>query len=192
MQTLITADKIQHRIEEMAYEIALDYAGEPITLIGILNGSLMFMADLLRELKMPTRIGFLRASSYRGTTTRPSHLEILPGLVPDVRGRHVILLDDILDTARTLTGVVDFLRGQEPASLKVGVLLRKRGRQELPFEPDYTGFEIPDLFVIGYGLDYNDDYRQLPFIGVMDEATILKAETHELMTKAIREAVMET
>ncbi len=192
MQTLITAEKIQHRIEEMAHEIALDYGSEPITLIGILNGSLMFMADLLRELKMPTRIGFLRASSYRGTTTRPSHLEILPGLVPDVRGRHVILLDDILDTARTLTGVVDFLRGQEPASLKVGVLLRKRGRQELPFEPDYTGFEIPDLFVIGYGLDYNDDYRQLPFIGVMDEATIQKATTPELMTEAILEAVLET
>jgi len=113
-------------------------------------------------------------------------------LVPDVRGRHVILLDDILDTARTLTGVVDFLRGQEPASLKVGVLLRKRGRQELPLEPNYTGFEIPDLFVIGYGLDYNDDYRQLPFIGVMDEATIQKATTPELMTEAILEAVMET
>ena len=192
MQMLITAEKIQHRIEEMAHEIALDYGSEPITLIGILNGSLMFMADLLRELKMPTRIGFLRASSYRGTTTRPSHLEILPGLVPDVRGRHVILLDDILDTARTLTGVVEFLRRQEPASLKVGVLLRKRGRQELPLEPNYTGFEIPDLFVIGYGLDYNDDYRQLPFIGVMDEATIQKATTPELMTEAILEAVLET
>lgn len=153
MQVLITAERIQARIEEMAHEIAVDYGNQPITLLGILNGSLMFMADLLRELKMPTRIGFLRASSYRGSTTRPSHLEILPGLVPDVKGRHVILLDDILDTARTLTGVVDFLRGQEPASLKVGVLLRKRGRQEVPFEPDYTGFEIPDLFVIGYGLD---------------------------------------
>jgi hypoxanthine phosphoribosyltransferase len=192
MQMLITAEKIRHRIEEMAHEIALDYGNEPITLVGILNGSLMFMADLLRELKMPTRIGFLRASSYRGSTTRPGHLEILPGLVPDVRGRHVILLDDILDTARTLSGVVDFLRRQEPASLKVGVLLRKRGRQELPFEPDYTGFEIPDLFVIGYGLDFHDDYRQLPFIGAMDEATIQKATTPELMTEAILDAAMET
>lgn len=190
MQVLLTADKIQTRIEEMAHEIALDYGGEPITLIGILNGSLMFMADLLRELKMPTRIGFLRASSYRGTATRPSHLEILPGLVPDVKGRHVILLDDILDTARTLTGVVEFLKGQGPASLKVGVLLRKRGRQEVPFEPDYTGFEIPDLFVIGYGLDFNDDYRQLPYIGVLDEAKISIAHHHEVITEAVLEATV--
>lgn len=192
MQVLLSAEKIQHRIEEMAHEIANDYGSEPITLIGILNGSLIFMADLLRELKMPTRIGFLRASSYRGSSTRPSHLEILPGLVPDVRGRHVILLDDILDTARTLTGVVEFLRGQEPASLKVGVLLRKRGRQELPFEPDYTGFEIPDLFVIGYGLDYDDDYRQLPYIGVLDEANIHNAGSPQMMTKAILEAVIHS
>lgn len=185
MQILLSAEKIHHRIEEMAHEIALDHGNEPITLLGILNGSFMFMADLLRELKMPTRIGFLRASSYRGTTTRPSHLEILPGLVPDIKGRHVILLDDILDTARTLTGVVDFLRGQSPASLKVAVLLRKRGRQEVPFEPNYTGFEIPDLFVIGYGLDYNDDYRQLPYIGVLDETNIQNAHCHDFITEAI-------
>jgi hypoxanthine phosphoribosyltransferase len=192
MKVLLTPEKIQKRIEEMAHEIALDFGNEPITLIGILNGSLMFMADLLRELKMPTRIGFLRASSYRGTATRPSHLEILPGLVPDVKGRHVILLDDILDTARTLTGVVDFLKGQSPASLKVAVLLRKRGRQEVPFEPDYTGFEIPDLFVIGYGLDFNDDYRQLPYIGVLDEANIHKAHHPEVITEAVLEASLRT
>ena len=120
-------------------------------------------------LQAADRIGFLRASSYRGTATTPGRLEILPGLVPDVRDRHVILLDDILDTAQTLTQVVRFLREQGPKSLKVGVLLRKRGRQQQLFEPDYCGFEIPDLFVIGYGLDFNDDYRQLPYIGVLNE-----------------------
>lgn len=185
MQVLLTPDQIQKRIEEMAHEIAVDFGNEPITLIGILNGSLMFMADLLRELKMPTRIGFLRASSYRGTATRPGTLDILPGLVPDVAGRHVILLDDILDTARTLSGVVEFLQSLSPASLKVGVLLRKRGRQEVPFEPDYTGFEIPDLFVIGYGLDFNDDYRQLSYIGVLDEANIAQAHHPEIISKAV-------
>src|SRR5207244_9214119 len=99
--------------------------------------------------------------------TSPGRLEILPGLVPDVRDRHVVLLDDILDTAQTLTQVVQFLRGQGPKSLKVGVLLRKRSRQQVPFEPDYCGFEIPDLFVIGYGLDSNDDYRQLPSLALL-------------------------
>lgn len=168
MQVLLTPEKIHERITELAEEISRDYGNEPITLVGILSGSLMFLADLVRELKMPTRIGFLRASSYHGTATRPGHLTILPGLVPDVMGRHVILLDDILDTARTLTKVVAFLMGQEPRSLKVAVLLRKLGRQEIPFEPDYCGFEIPNLFVVGYGLDFNDDYRQLPFIGVLD------------------------
>lgn len=172
MRVLLTAEKIQERVEEMAWEIDRDYGHQPITLVGILSGSLMFMADLVRELTMPTRIGFLRASSYRGTATRPGHLEILPGLIPDIKGRHVVLLDDILDTARTLSRVVEFLQGQEPSSLKVAVLLRKRGRQEAPFEPDYCGFEIPDLFVIGYGLDYNDDFRQLPYIGVLDESAV--------------------
>lgn len=192
MQVLLTAEQIQKRIEQMALEIALDFGSEPITLIGILNGSLMFMADLLRALKVPTRIGFLRASSYRGSTTRPGHLEILPGLVPDVNGRHVILLDDILDTARTLSGVVSFLRGQEPASLKVAVLLRKRGRQEIPFEPDYTGFEIPDSFVIGYGLDFNDDYRQLPYIGILDETKLHLAHHPEVITEAVMENAFKT
>jgi hypoxanthine phosphoribosyltransferase len=172
MQVLLSAEKIRERVQELAAEIDRDYGHQPVTLVGILSGSLMFLADIVRELTMPTRIGFLRASSYRGTATRPGHLEILPGLVPDVKDRHVILLDDILDTARTLSKVVEFLNGQAPRSLKVAVLLRKRGRQEVPFEPDYCGFDIPDLFVIGYGLDYNDDYRQLPFIGVLDEANL--------------------
>jgi hypoxanthine phosphoribosyltransferase len=170
MRVLLSAEKIRERIVELAAEIDRDYGHAPVTLVGILSGSLMFMADLVRELTMPTRIGFLRASSYRGTATRPGHLEILPGLVPDVKDRHVILLDDILDTARTLSRVAEFLKGQEPRSLKVAVLLRKRGRQEVPFEPDYCGFEIPDLFVVGYGLDFNDDHRQLPYIGVLDAA----------------------
>lgn len=190
MKVLLTSEQIHLRIKAMAQEIANDYGDSPITLIGILNGSLMFMADLLRELKVPTRIGFLRATSYRGSTTRPGHLEILPGLVPEVKGRHVILLDDILDTARTLTGVVAFLRGQGPASLKVGVLLRKRGRQEMPLEPDYTGFEIPDLFVIGYGLDYDDDYRQLPYIGVLDEGHIHHSSPPKIMTEAVLETMI--
>lgn len=169
MKTLITADEIKHRVSELADRINRDYANEPVTLIGILSGSLMFLADLVRELKLPTRIGFLRASSYRGETTSSGNLEILhEGLLPDVRGRHIVLVDDILDSGHTMAAVANHMRQLTPKSLKTAVLLRKLGRQVVPFEPDYTGFEIPNLFVVGYGLDYNDDYRHLPYLAVME------------------------
>lgn len=167
MQVLITAEKIQQRIEELAAQINRDYGLEPVTFLGILSGSFIFMADLLRKMTPPTKIGFLRASSYRGETTTPGQLVIQAELMPEIRDRHVMLLDDILDSGRTLSAVVDYLNSRQPRSLRVAVLLRKRGRQEVPFEPDYCGFEIPDRFVVGYGLDYNDDYRQLPYLGVM-------------------------
>jgi hypoxanthine phosphoribosyltransferase len=167
MQMLISAGDIQKRVAELARQITRDYAGQPITLLGVLTGSLMFLADLVRQLDLPSRIGFLQASSYRGKTTKPDKLTILPGLMPDVRGRHVLLLDDILDTGRTLNQVVELVQELGPKSLRTIVLLRKRGRQELPVEPDYFGFEIPNVFVVGYGLDYNDEYRQLPHIAVL-------------------------
>ena len=123
--------------------------------------------DLVRELKVPTRIAFLQASSYRGETTTPGELAIHVGVAPDVRGRDVLLLDDILDSGQTLHDVIELVQHLEPRSLRVGVLLRKRARQKIPLEPDYCGFEIPDAFVIGYGLDYNDEYRNLPYIAVL-------------------------
>jgi hypoxanthine phosphoribosyltransferase len=112
-------------------------------------------------------VAFITASSYRGTTTIAGKLEIHDELLPDIAGRHILLLDDILDTGKTLTRVVDHLIARGAASVKVGVLLRKMGRQEVPFEPDFVGFAIPDEFVVGYGLDFNDEYRHLPFIGVL-------------------------
>lgn len=170
-KTLITADEIQRRVEELAEEISDDYAGEHLTLIGILSGSVILVADLVRKLKLPTRIGFLRASSYRGETTTAGTLEIFhEGLLPDIRGKHILLIDDILDSGHTLSQVVGHMKQLGPKSLKTAVLLRKLGRQIVPFEPDYTGFEIPNLFVVGYGLDYDDDYRQLPYIGVLEGA----------------------
>lgn len=167
MQVLISAEDIQRRVGELARQISGDYAGQPVTLLGILTGSLMFLADLIRQLDLPSRIGFIQASSYRGKTTRPEKLEIVPGMVPEIRGRHVLLLDDILDTGRTLDQVMKLVQDMAPKSVRTVVLLRKRGRQELPLEPDYCGFEIPNVFVIGYGLDYNDEYRQLPHIAVL-------------------------
>ena len=169
MKVLLSAEQIQKRIAAMAGQIAGDYRDRPVTIVGILTGSLMFLADLVRHLDFPLRIGFIQASSYRGATTKPGELHVSPELLPDVRDRHVLLLDDILDTGQTLGYLVRHLRGLGVASVRVGVLLRKLGRQQIALEPDYVGFDIPDAFVIGYGLDYNDEYRNLPFIGIYEE-----------------------
>jgi hypoxanthine phosphoribosyltransferase len=167
MQILLPADRIQQRVSELARQIAADYNGQPVTIVGVLTGCLMFLADLVRQLDLALRIDFIQANSYRGAATKPSELHIHPGLAPDVRGRHVLLLDDILDTGQTLVRVRSHLHGLGATSLRIAVLLRKRGRQEVPVEPDYCGFEIPNQFVVGYGLDYNDEYRHLPYIGVL-------------------------
>ncbi len=170
MQVLIPADRIHRRIAEIAAQVAEDYRdGRPLTLVGVLTGSLMFVADLARRLERPLRIGLVKAASYRGPSTRPGDLAVSPDLTPEVAGRHVLLLDDILDSGRTVRRLVPHLHDLGAASVRVGVLLRKSGRQEVPFEPDYCGFEIPDVFVVGYGLDFNDDYRHLPYIAVLPE-----------------------
>ncbi len=172
MEILLPAERIQTRVAELAREVAADYHNRPITIVGVLTGSLIFLADLVRHLDLPLRIGLIQASSYRGTTTAPGELHIQPELVPDVRGRHVLLIDDILDTGQTLAYLSDHLRNLGTASLRVAVLLRKRGRQTVSFEPDYCGFDIPDAFVVGYGLDYNDEYRNLPYIAVLPQAAL--------------------
>lgn len=171
MEILISADRIQERVNELAHEISGRIQGRPVTILGVLTGSLMFLADLVRRLDMPLRIGLIQASSYRGPTTEPGALHVQPELLPDVRGRHVLLLDDILDTGKTLNHLIGHLRGLNPASLEVAVLLRKQGRQIVPVEPDYCGFQIPNAFVVGYGLDYNDEYRNLPYIAVLPDPT---------------------
>jgi hypoxanthine phosphoribosyltransferase len=169
MDILISADRIQQRVGELARQIAADYRGQaPVTIVGVLTGSLMFLADLVRHLDLPLRIGLIQASSYRGAAVTPGKLHVQPELVPDVRGRHVLLLDDILDTGQTLHHLVAHFGELGCASLRTCVLLRKQGRQQVPLEPDYRGFDIPNAFVVGYGLDYNDEYRHLPYVAVLD------------------------
>lgn len=168
MKVLISAEQIRARVAELARQIEGDYQQRPVTIIGVLTGSLMFLADLVRHMDLTLRIGFIQASSYRGETTKPGELTVNPELLPDLRGRHVLLLDDILDTGHTLSHLVRHLEGLAVASLRTGVLLRKEGRQEVAVEPDYVGFGIPDRFVVGYGLDYNDEYRHLPYIAALD------------------------
>ncbi|MBY0525732.1 MAG: hypoxanthine phosphoribosyltransferase [Gemmataceae bacterium] len=167
MDILISAERIAQRVSELGRQIRADYQGQPVTILGVLTGSLIFLSDLVRHLDLPLRIALIQASSYRGAVTRPGDLHIQSDLVPDLKGRHVLLLDDILDTGQTLSHLVQHLRAMEPASLRVAVLLRKLGRQQVALEPDYCGFDIPDAFVVGYGLDFNDEYRNLPHIAVL-------------------------
>lgn len=165
MRVLITTEQIQERVADMARQIAPEYRDRPLTIVGVLTGSVMFLADLVRRLDMPLRIGLIQASSYRGTTS--GELRVGTDLLADVRDRHVLLLDDILDTGQTLAHLVAHLLDQGALSVKVAVLLRKVGRQIHPVNVDFVGFEIPDEFVVGYGLDYNDEHRQLPHIAVL-------------------------
>jgi hypoxanthine phosphoribosyltransferase len=141
--------------------------------VGVLTGCLMFLADLVRHLNLPVRISLIQASSYRGAATEPGRLSIHPDLLSDIRGRHVLLLDDILDTGHTLSTLVAYMHEQVPASVRTVVFLRKQGRQVVPVEPDYCGFEIPNAFVVGYGLDFNDEYRHLPYLAVLPQTTEL-------------------
>jgi hypoxanthine phosphoribosyltransferase len=169
MEILIPAERIHERVVTLAGEIARDYQGRPVTVVGVLTGCLIFLSDLIRRLDLPLRIHLIQASSYRGEVTRPGELRLGLESLPDLAGREVLLIDDILDTGRTLTRVVAEVKKRGPASVRVAVLLHKLGREAL-FTADYVGFEIPDAFVVGYGLDYNDEYRHLPYIAVLSAA----------------------
>jgi hypoxanthine phosphoribosyltransferase len=155
----------------MAREIADSYAGRPLTVIAVMTGSVVLLADLIRQLALPLRVGVLQASSYKGSTAR-GELTINAQLMPDVAGREVLLVDDIYDTGHTLARVVQVLKEAGAASVRSTVLLRKSGRQEVEYTPDFVAFEIPDEFVVGYGLDYRDAYRNLPYIATLDEHDI--------------------
>lgn len=168
MEILIPAEAIRQRVDELGREIAAAYPNhEPVTVLGVLTGCLIFLSDLIRRLDLPLRIALIQASSYRGPATTAGPLQLRTDTLPDLSGRHVLLVDDILDTGQTLSKLVTHIRTLEPESLRVAVLLRKLGRQTVPFEPDFYGFEIPDAFVVGYGLDFNDEYRHLPHIAIL-------------------------
>jgi hypoxanthine phosphoribosyltransferase len=171
VKTLLSEQQLRDGIARMAQEIT-DYAdGRPLTIVGIMTGSLVMLADIIRVLDMPLRVGVVQASSYRGGTTR-GELVINSELMPDIRDRDVVLVDDIFDTGHTLVRVVDLMEKLNPSSIRSAVLLRKLGRQEVDAEPDFVGFEIPDEFVVGYGLDYQDEYRNLPFLAALEPEDI--------------------
>lgn len=167
VRELISAAEIQQAVEQLGLQISRDFSGRPLTILGVLTGSVMLVTDLMRRIELPHQLGLLQASSYRGSATTPGELRINADFLPDVAGRDVLLVDDILDTGRTLSALVERVERLGPASIRTAVLLWKRARTEVDLTPDYVCFEIPDEFVVGYGLDYEGEYRHLPYIGVL-------------------------
>ena len=171
---LITDDQIARRIRGMSRDIARDFIGREMVVVSLLNGTVMFLADLVRNLSLPLRLDFIGVSSY-GAGTESGDLVFTKELRLDVRGRDVLLVDDILDTGKTLYRVLGKLRVLKPRRIKTCVLLNKAARRVEAVEADYVGFEIPDFFVVGYGLDFAEQYRNLPFVGVLHPHVYKKA-----------------
>lgn len=171
MKVLLSQRELQDGVTRLADQVNRLYAGEPLTIVGIMTGSIMLMADLIRLLEMPLRVGVIQTSSYRAGSQR-APLIINEVLLPDIRGRDVLLVDDIFDTGQTLAEVTRRIEQHEPRSIRSAVLLHKRGRQEVTFRPDFVLFEIPDQFVVGYGLDYLDEFRNLPFVAALESSEL--------------------
>ncbi|MEN3000635.1 MAG: hypoxanthine phosphoribosyltransferase [Armatimonadota bacterium] len=185
VQVLIDAATLQARVRELGEQITRDYdPSDPPLLVGVLKGSLVFLADLMRYMPIPVSYDFVAISSY-GTETRTSGVvRLLKDLDTSIAGRHVLVVEDILDTGLTLSYLLELLRMRHPASLKVCTLLRKPARQQIHVPVDYCGFDIPDQFVVGYGLDYAERYRNLPFIGVLTGIEAGSNESTECEAKA--------
>jgi len=166
-RVLFDEETILRRLDELAAEISEDYRNRELTVIAILNGSIIFMADLLRRIRLPLKLDCLSVASYHGGTVTSGEIVFRQIALPDVQGRHILILDDILDSGVTLAATRDRLSAENPLSVRVCVLLRKVKGRLRPVDADYVGFNIGDEFVVGYGLDYREQYRNLPCIGVL-------------------------
>lgn len=165
---LISADKIKKKVSELAAKISEDYKDKKTTFIIVANGALIFASDLIKEVTIPVKFDILSIRSYDGTDNqRKTHLQLGLKLDMLVPGQDVVIIDDILDTGKTLMKAFEIIRGYNPASIKLCVLLDKPIRRAVDIKGDYVGFKVPDEFVVGYGLDYNELYRELPYIGVL-------------------------
>ena len=164
---LFTEQQIRRRVKSLGRELKQVYGDTEFTMISIINGAVLFTADLMREIDNPVRLDCIRISSYANRTKSVGTPQIVHSLTIDIAKRHVLLIDDILDTGKTITLVAGLVAKLKPASLKTCVLLDKQGRREVAFEADFVGFKIPDRFVVGYGLDFAERYRNLPCIGVL-------------------------
>lgn len=167
-EVLITEEELQAKTSELGRAISVDYQGRDLLAICILRGAVVFLSDLIRHITIPHEMDFMAVSSYGGTRTESSGVvRILMDLATSIEGRDVLIVEDIVDTGLTLNYIIDNLKTRRPASLRTCALLNKQARRQVDVPLDYVGFDIPDKFVIGYGLDYDEKYRNLPFIGVL-------------------------
>jgi hypoxanthine phosphoribosyltransferase len=171
-EILVDEETLRNRVAELGEEISRDYAGRDLLLIGVLKGAVFFMADLMRQLTVPCEIDFMAISSYGASTDSSGVVRILKDLDINIEGRDVLVVEDIIDSGLTLSYLMRNLEAREPASLEICALLTKPDRREIEVPVRYVGFEIPNRFVIGYGLDFAERYRNLPYVGVLDPALI--------------------
>jgi hypoxanthine phosphoribosyltransferase len=168
-EILIDAETLQNRIRELGEEITSDYEGKELLLVGVLKGAVFFMADVMRSIDVPCEIDFMAISSYGASTDSSGVVRILKDLDINIEGRHVLVIEDIIDSGLTLSYLIRNLESREPATLEVCALLTKPERREIDVNVRYVGFEIPNKFVIGYGLDFAERYRNLPYVGVLHD-----------------------
>ena len=164
---IISEEQIDERVRELGAEISRDYAGETVLLVAVLRGAAIFLADLSRAISVPVELDFMAVSSYGSSTKSSGVVRILKDLDEQIEGRNVLVVEDILDTGLTLKYLLKNLASRKPASLEVVTLLNKQGKQRVPISCKYSGFSVPDEFVVGYGLDFAERYRNLPYIGVL-------------------------
>lgn len=166
-EVLLSEEQLRNRVQEIAKQIEKDYEGKEIMLISVLRGSFVFMADLCRAIDLPCTLDFMSVSSYGKGTSSSGQVQITKDLSEDIAGRHIIVIEDILDSGNTLSYLLKLLEQRRPASIRLCTLLDKPERRVKPVEVHYSGFTIPDAFVVGYGLDYAEMYRNLPYIGIL-------------------------
>ena len=165
---LVTEEQLRAKVAELGAQVSRDYAGRDLLLVSILKGAVVFMADLMRAVTIPCSIDFMVVSSYGGTNTESTGLvKIVKDLDADLSGREVLIVEDVLDTGVTLSNLVPMLKMRHPNSVRICAILDKPARRKTAIRADYSGFEVPDAFVVGYGLDYDEKYRNLPFVGVL-------------------------
>ncbi|MEG0370983.1 MAG: hypoxanthine phosphoribosyltransferase [Clostridium sp.] len=173
-EVLFSEDQIREKVKELARVLSKEYEGKSVLCIGILKGSVVFLSDIIREMKCEVEIDFMAVSSYGHSTKSSGVVRILKDLNYDIEGKHVVIIEDIIDTGTTLKYLCDYLKARKPKTLKVCCLLDKPERRKADIKADFIGFEIPDYFVVGYGIDYADRFRQLPYIGVPKEEVYTK------------------
>lgn len=168
IKELISKQELEGKVRELGKQITNDYQGEEVTLVGLLRGSVVFLADLCREIDLEVKIDFMNVSSYGNGMESSRDVKILKDLDDSIKGKNVIIVEDIIDTGYTLDLVISMLQERQPKSLKIATLLDKPARREINMDIDYVGFVIPDVFIVGYGIDYSQKYRNLNYIGIVE------------------------